>query len=203
MTRQQHWETVYRTREQHLVGWYQATPTMSLELVGSCDVAPDAPLIDVGGGSSALVDHLLAAGYTDLSVLDVSATALALARERLGSSANAVRWIEGDVTRPILDRTYRLWHDRAAFHFLTGADDQERYIERLNQALSSDGFAIIATFALDGPDSCSGLPIQRYGPESLAARLGPDFEPVSFEPETHITPGGVEQEFLYGLFRKV
>ena len=201
-SRQQHWETVHRTREQHLVGWYQATPTVSLELLRSCGVAKSAPVVDVGGGSSALVDHLVDTGHTDVSVLDISATALALARRRLGSRAEAVTWIECDVTGHSFDRTFDVWHDRAAFHFLTETDSQQRYVALLSQSLDVGGFAVIATFALNGPESCSGLPVQRYGPDSLAHRLGPDFEAVTFRHETHLTPGGANQEFLYGLFRR-
>lgn len=201
-SRQHHWETVHRTREQHLVGWYQETPTLSLQLLRQCEIAKSDPILDIGGGSSTLVDHLLDTGHTDVSVLDMSATALALAGERLGPRADLVTWIEADVTERTFDRVYRVWHDRAAFHFLTDDRSQRRYVSRLAEALDASGFAIIATFHLDGPESCSGLPVQRYGPQSLAARLGVAFEAVSFQRETHRTPGGANQEFLFGVFRK-
>lgn len=201
-SRHQHWESVYRENDHEMVGWYQSHPSLSLDSIESCAIDPDAAIVNIGGGSSVLVDHLLDAGYSDVTVLDLSATALAVAQMRLGGRASDVTWAQGDVTEHDFDRVYRVWHDRAAFHFLTNEDSQLRYVEQLRCALAPGGNAILATFALDGPERCSGLPVVRYGEESLADRLGNDFEPMRFEYETHKTPGGVTQEYLYGHFRR-
>jgi SAM-dependent methyltransferase len=200
--RQQHWESVHRETDQELVGWFQAYPALSLSLLRSCDVNLDAPVVDIGGGSSVLVDHLLDAGYSDVTVLDLSATALALAKERLGSRSDLVTWIEADVTEHHFARAYRVWHDRAVLHFLTDEDGRARYVERLMGAVPAGGHVIIATFAPNGPEHCSGLPVRRYSEESLSQTLGPGFEPVRFEHEAHRTPGGATQEFLYGHFER-
>lgn len=201
-SREQHWESVYRTRDPEAVGWYQTNPARSLRLIEACGVGPDAPIVDIGGGCSLLVDRILDEGYRDVTILDLSATALDLAKERLGSRADSVTWIEADVTAHQFDRMYQVWHDRAAFHFLTDADGRARYINRLRSAVGPAGFAVIATFSLDGPEHCSGLPVWRYDEESLCDALGSDLEPVAFEHETHRTPGGSDQEFLYGCFRR-
>lgn len=201
-SRQQHWDSVYREKDDELVAWYQAHPTRSLRLVRECAVELDAPIVNIGGGNSRLVDHVLDLGYTDVTVLDISPTALTLAQERLGTRSGLVTWIEADATTYDFAREYRVWHDRAAFHFLTEAVDRARYVERLRQAIPGGGHVIMATFASDGPENCSGLPVRRYSRESLSEALGTDFEPVRFEFETHRTPGGSTQEFLYGCFRR-
>lgn len=198
-----HWENVYRTNDPERVGWYQATPNLSLEMLRQCAADLDAPIIDVGGGCSYLVDHLLDDGHTDLTVLDMSVAALGIARHRLGARADLVEWIEGDVTSYAFDRTYQIWHDRAAFHFLTDESPQDRYLETMGRTVAIGGDVVMATFALDGPERCSGLQVQRYGEETLAGRLGEAFEPVAFNREIHVTPGGVEQRFLFGRFRRV
>ncbi len=202
-SQQEHWERVYQGTDQELVGWYQATPTRSLRFIQGCGLGTDAPIVNIGGGSSVLVDRLLDKGFTDVTVLDLSATALALAQERLGTRSSSVNWVEGDVTKHKFDQTYQVWHDRAAFHFLIDEERQLRYVEQLRNAVPVGGHVILATFALNGPERCSGLPVARYGPESLSSRLGADFEPVVFEQETHQTPGGAVQEFLYGHFQRV
>ena len=202
-SRRGHWESIYNDRDHELVGWYQSDPGRSLRLIEASTFDAAAPIVNIGGGSSVLVDRLLDADYTDVTVLDLSATALALAQERLGRRTDAVHWIEGDVIEHDFDRVYAVWHDRAAFHFLIDPDNQQQYVQQMTKALAVGGHAIIATFGLDGPDICSGLPAQRYGPESLSSCLGSEFEPLRFEQETHQTPGGVTQEFLYGHFRKV
>lgn len=201
-SRQRHWESVYREKDEELVGWYQSHPIRSLRLLGECEVSPEAPIVNIGGGSSRLVDWLLNAGHTDITVLDVSATALALARERLGARSDMVTWIEADITSHDFARTYQVWHDRAAFHFLTDEAGRAGYVERLRQAIPGGGHVIIAAFAPDGPEYCSGLPVRRYSEESMSETLGADFEPVRFEYETHRTPGGSPQKFLYGYFRR-
>lgn len=200
--RRQHWESVYRENDQELVGWYQAYPALSLRLLRSCGVPRDAPIVNIGGGSSVLVDHLLDSGHTDVTVLDLSATALALAKERLGCRSDLVTWIEADVTEHHFERAYRVWHDRAALHFLIEEESQDRYVDKLTAAVPAGGHVIIATFAPDGPERCSGLPVKRYSEESLSRTLGAEFEPVRFEYEIHRTPGGSTQTFLYGHFER-
>jgi SAM-dependent methyltransferase len=197
-----HWESVWRSREPRELSWYQAEPRLSLELVRHA--APDtvASIIDVGGGASRLVDSLVAAGYRDLTVLELSAAALRHTRERMGPAAAAVRWIEVDVLSAELPpAAFDLWHDRAVFHFLTAAADRARYVAQLRRALKPGGHAIVATFAPDGPERCSGLPVVRYSPESLRDTLGPGFRLIDSFREEHRTPGGKSQAFVYCLWQ--
>ena len=203
MSSREHWETVYRDRAPESLTWHQSEPVLSLSLIAASGVESDAAVVDVGGGSSRLVDHLLDRGYTNVTVLDVSFTALRYARERLADRADEATFIEGDVLEHRFDSTIDFWHDRAVFHFLTEPADQTRYVERLNMTIAADGHVIIATFGLDGPEWCSGLRVQRYGPETLSQALGTSFEPVGFHTETHITPTGATQAFQYGHFRRV
>jgi SAM-dependent methyltransferase len=203
MSSREHWETVHRYRVPELLTWYQEEPALSLSLIAASGVESDAAVVDVGGGSSRLVDHLLDRGYTNVTVLDVSSTALQYTRERLADRADEVTFIEGDVLDHRFDSMIDFWHDRAVFHFLTEPADQTRYMERLNATVAADGHVIIATFGLDGPERCSGLRVQRYGPETLGQALGTSFEPVGFHTETHITPTDATQAFLYGHFRRV
>lgn len=200
---QEHWDNVYQANEVDRVGWYQSNPAVSLQLLRGCSPDLAAPVIDVGGGASLLADRLLDEGRTDITVLDLSSTALAFARNRLESRSDQVFWIQGDVTAYELGRSYQIWHDRAVFHFLTEEAEQARYVEQLMRWVADGGDVIIATFALDGPERCSGLPVKRYGRTSLAQRLGSGFQPVAFEREIHRTPAGVEQRFLFAHFRKV
>lgn len=195
------WEGVYRNRAATETSWYEAIPAISLALIGRSGVGPGDPLIDVGGGASLLVDHLLQAGYRDLTVLDVSAAALAQARERLGARATRVAWLEADAVAFEPRRRFALWHDRAAFHFLTEADDRRRYVDALCRALKPGGQVIIASFAPDGPARCSGQDIVRYDALSLARELGDDFTLEEHLRETHRTPAGREQRFGYCRFR--
>lgn len=202
MERKQHWEQVYQQKQPTEVSWFQPRPEISLQLIARCDVTKDAPIIDVGGGASRLVDNLLAEGFSDVSVLDISGAALQHARQRLGAAAEQVSWIEADATQFQPPRQYVLWHDRAVFHFLIDAADRELYRQRLNAGLASGAHLIIATFALDGPTMCSNLPIQRYSPETLAAELGAGFELVETVTELHITPVQKQQSFVYCHFVK-
>lgn len=202
-TGRRHWESVYRDRDPTTVSWYQENPARSLILIEETGVELDAAIIDVGGGASHLVDRLLALGFTDLTVLDLSPTALAHAQQRLGPGSRDVRWLDADVLAHRFDRRYALWHDRAVFHFLTDADDRARYVAQLESALPAGGHAIIAGFALDGPEKCSGLPVERHSPATLTDQLGDGFQPVSFHEEAHHTPRGVVQHFLYGRFRRL
>lgn len=202
MERKAHWEQVYAARAADAVSWYQPHAATSLRLVAGTGVEKSAALVDVGGGASVLVDGLLEAGYTDLAVLDLSGAALAAARSRLGERAAPVRWIEADVTRAELPpRAFDVWHDRAAFHFLTDPADRQAYVGVLRHALRPGGHVIIATFAEDGPERCSGLPVQRYSPSQLHAQVGEDFRLLTSEREEHRTPGGAVQRFQYSVFR--
>ena len=200
MDRREHWNRVYQTRAPDSVSWYQRRPDVSLELIAASGIAKDARIIDVGGGASVLVDHLLDLGYSKLAVLDVSGAALNASRSRLEARAAAVEWLEGDVTTFEPPHRYALWHDRAAFHFLTDAGDRARYVATLRRALNPGGAVIIATFALDGPPKCSGLDVVRYDERSIAAELGAEFELREVRREAHVTPGKAEQQFHYFRF---
>lgn len=202
MDHKQHWEEVYRQKSEDAVSWFQVHPDLSLELIRAAGAGPSDPLIDVGGGASRLVDHLLEAGHTDLTVLDISEAALERAGARLGSRALEVQWLVADVTRWRPERRYRLWHDRAVFHFLTEAAERAVYLANLRAALADGGSALIASFAPDGPERCSGLPVRRYSPESLASELGRGFRLTEHRAEQHITPAGRVQSFQYSVFEK-
>lgn len=195
--RKSHWEQVYRDKSPQDVSWYQATPTLSLEMIGASGIAADAPLIDVGGGASTLVDHLLDQGYGDVSVLDISAQSLAHAQQRLGERARQVHWIEADVTQLVPARRYRLWHDRAVFHFLTDPADRACYRRVLERALGAGGQVIIGTFAPGGPGRCSGLPIVQYDAQRLQAEFESAFVLLETRTEAHRTPAGKQQLFNY------
>ena len=198
MNKKPHWEHIYESRAPTQVSWYQEHARFSLEYIRKTGIQKTDAIIDVGGGASRLVDDLVADGYRQISVLDISAAALQLARKRLGTYAAAVTWMEADITQADLPaQAYDLWHDRAVFHFLTQAIDRQRYIETVRQAVRVGGHIILATFAPDGPERCSGLDVVRYSPESLHHEFGADFEMVDSTRETHHTPFGTEQTFIY------
>jgi trans-aconitate methyltransferase len=201
ISRQNHWEKVYTTKGENQVSWYQETPAPSLELIELVAAIRSSAIIDIGGGASRLVDSLVSQGYQDVTVLDLSAAALACARSRLGDKANQVTWIAVDVTTWEPSRSYDVWHDRAAFHFLTDPKDQTAYVARLRRALRVGGYAIIGTFAPDGPERCSGLMVSRYDANSLAAMLGNEFELIDTRRRQHTTPWGVTQKFQFSTFR--
>jgi len=197
--RKRHWEGVYQRLEADQVSWYQAKPHLSLSLIAHAQIPMDAPIIDVGGGASLLIDHLLALGYQDLTELDVSRAALDQVAARMAGQATGVVFIEADVTRFEPDRQYRLWHDRAAFHFLTCEKDRRSYVRILGKALLSGGDLVLAAFAPGGPKKCSGLEIVQYDAEKLGAELGKDFELQEWRTQKHVTPAGGEQ--LFNFFR--
>ncbi|UWU77402.1 methyltransferase domain-containing protein [Bradyrhizobium huanghuaihaiense] len=197
-----HWDNVYATKGEAEVSWYQDSPATSLAMIRAANSDHDAAIIDIGGGASRLVDALLQDGYRRLSVLDLSANALDVAKKRIGKAATTVDWIVADATTWQPTRTYDVWHDRAAFHFLTDPDDRAAYAESLRSAVSPGGQVIIATFAPDGPEKCSGLPVQRHDSASLAAELGPEFELVEARSETHHTPWNSTQAFQFSRFRR-
>jgi SAM-dependent methyltransferase len=200
--RASHWEDVYATRDAHEVSWYQVHPDTSLRLIAKLRLRPGDAIIDVGGGASSLVEHLLDQGFADLSVLDISVAALDAVKARLGARADRVRWLAGDITQEKPPGPYRLWHDRAVFHFLTDPQDRQAYLSALSEALPRGSHAIIATFADDGPERCSNLPVCRYSPDRLAAELGTAFTLVESLRETHVTPAQGEQKFIYCCFRR-
>ncbi len=201
MDRHEHWNQIYRTKAPEQTSWYQSRPDVSLEMIAASGVAKDAGIIDIGGGTSVLVDHLLDLGYANLAVLDLSGTALTISRARLGARAAGVEWYESDVTRFEPPREYALWHDRALFHFLTDAEDRRKYLATLRKTLRPGGTAVIATFALNGPPKCSGLDVQRHDKRSIAAELGREFELQEARREMHVTPWKAEQPFIYCRFR--
>lgn len=203
MSDKKHWETVYETKNHRQVGWFQEHAAMSLQFIRDTGVPQDAHILDVGGGASVLVDDLLDAGYRNLSVLDISAAALRVAQARLGQAASRVHWIEADITQLELpEASIDVWHDRAVFHFLTNAQDRQRYVQTVQHAVKPGGHVIIATFAEDGPLKCSGLDIVRYRPDTLHHEFGSGFDLVKSEKEVHHTPGGTDQNFVYCYCRR-
>ncbi|MEJ2453089.1 MAG: class I SAM-dependent methyltransferase [Candidatus Thiodiazotropha sp.] len=198
--RKAHWQSIYREKSPLEVSWYQGEPRLSLELVRHCGLRHDEAIIDVGGGASVLVDFLFREGYTDLSVLDISAVALDSARDRMGEAAKHVKWIEADITDFEPLRRYALWHDRAVFHFLTEASDRDKYIACLKAGLRPGGHLVLASFAIGGPERCSGLPIVQYDASKLKAELGDEFVLVEERAEVHVTPAEKSQKFVYFRF---
>ena len=203
MDRKQHWEQVYTTKSSDSVSWFQERADQSLALFHDTGLEKDAAIIDVGGGASTLVDDLAVEGYSDLTVLDLSSAALDVAKQRLRKHAESIHWIVGDITKAELPANrFDIWHDRAVFHFLTEPADRQAYVEQVMRAVRPNGHVIIATFPEDGPEKCSGLPVMRYKPETLHAEFGGDFLLVKHEKETHHTPFGTVQQFVYCYCRK-
>jgi SAM-dependent methyltransferase len=196
-----HWDQRYRTDDTKL-SWFEPVPRCSLELIRRAAPARNASIIDVGGGTSRLAGMLLDQGYCDLSVLDVSDVALQLNQAHLGERAQRIHWLRADIAEWMPARQWDVWHDRALFHFLTDEARQEAYLHALTHATARGARAIVAGFALDGPERCSGLPVTRYSPESLAERLGRNFLMKHYTVERHVTPSGAIQRFLYALFER-
>ena len=203
MDQKRHWERIYQTKDVRTVSWFQPEARQSLDLITR--FAPDrgAAIIDVGGGASVLVDDLLESGFADITVLDVSETALEMARQRLGEHAAKVKWIAANACdAPLAESEYAVWHDRAVFHFLTDPADRRAYVAQVQRAVRPGGHVLVATFAEDGPATCSGLPVIRYSAESLHSEFGPEFRIMTSAHEGHHTPAGREQSFLYCLCRR-
>ncbi|MET0104885.1 MAG: class I SAM-dependent methyltransferase [Sedimenticola sp.] len=200
--RKDHWEHVYRSKSSTEVSWYQPCPELSLKLIGHSGISHQEPVIDIGGGCSLLVDHLLELGYGHISVLDISAAALDIAINRLGEEAQRVNWIEADATDFELPQQVALWHDRAVFHFLTDPTDREAYLANLSRHLKSGGQLIIAAFGPEGPEQCSGLNIVQYDLDRIQAELGPQYTLHETDWEKHVTPAGDQQAFNYFRFEK-
>lgn len=203
MNTKTHWEHIYETKVPTQVSWYQEHAKFSIQFIEHTGIQKSDHIIDVGGGASTLVNDLLEHGFQNITVLDVSGTALQLAQQQLGELAKAVHWIEADITRAELPpAAYDVWHDRAVFHFLTKANERQRYVDTVRKSVRKGGHVIVATFAPDGPERCSGLEVMRYSPESLHSEFGEDFEVVDSTRETHHTPFGTEQKFIYCYCRK-
>jgi 2-polyprenyl-3-methyl-5-hydroxy-6-metoxy-1,4-benzoquinol methylase len=204
LDRKRHWNEVYTTKPAETVSWFRPHVETSFKLIQDSGFGKDAAVIDVGGGASTLVDDLLDHGYSDVSVLDIAMPALDVVKKRLDERAQQVTWIEGDITKvALLRHRYDVWHDRAVFHFLTDPDDRRAYIQQVLKAVRPGGLVIVASFATDGPEKCSGLPVMRYDPEDMHAQFGQAFHLLGHEREMHLTPAGKEQPFVYCFCRKI
>ena len=199
-----HWDRVFSSKDADEVTWYQPRLEVSLALIDGAGLPLSAPIIDVGAGASTLVDDLLDRGYSDITVLDISATALEISKQRLGARAEQVTWIVGDLTTIDLPPArYQLWHDRAVFHFMTDDASRAAYVRTASRALGDGGYLVVATFAENGPTRCSGLDAARYSAEALSRELGQGFESMMSKEEVHTPPAGGEQSVLYCKLRKV
>jgi SAM-dependent methyltransferase len=201
MQSKEHWDRVYDSKTSSGVSWFQEHARQSIELIRQTGIARDADIIDVGGGASTLVDDLLALGYSKLTVLDLSEAALKVSQARLAERAARVNWLVGDVTQvEFAPHAYDLWHDRAVFHFLTAASERAAYVQAVLRAVRPGGHVIVATFADDGPEKCSGLPVMRYSAGGLHAQFGEPFTLLQQQRERHHTPSGTVQPFIYCLW---
>lgn len=200
--RREHWENIYSKKQLTEVSWYQQTPVTSLEFLDMFKVKKDAKIIDIGGGDSLFVDHLLVQGYTNVTVLDISNTAIKRAQKRLGKDALKVNWIVEDAASFEPKEKYDFWHDRAAFHFLTTKEDITHYLNSLHQGLSEDGHLVIGTFSENGPTKCSGIEIQQYSEERLHELLDKHFKKEKCLIIDHITPAQKIQNFIFCGFKK-
>jgi 2-polyprenyl-3-methyl-5-hydroxy-6-metoxy-1,4-benzoquinol methylase len=201
--RKKHWETIYQTKELKDVSWYQPTPQTSLDLIKKFDVSITSKIIDIGGGDSFLVDHLLELGFQDLTILDISEAAIERAKTRLGEKAKSVKWLTEDVLNFIPTEKYDFWHDRAAFHFLTKQEEIDSYVEKANSFIQKDGFLVIGTFSEQGPTKCSGIDIKQYSEESLSRCFEDAFQKLECIHIDHPTPFGTVQNFVFCSFRKL
>ncbi len=199
--RKSHWENIYTTKELKDVSWFQPKPSTSLDFIEQFNVPLTAKIIDIGGGDSFLVDHLLELGYQDLTVLDISDAALNRAKERLGKQAEKVKWIVADASNFEPEESYDLWHDRAAFHFLTAEEDIENYLRTVKRSLQPNGILVIGTFSEQGPTKCSGIEIKQYSEASMTERLKNNFEKISCVTVDHQTPFDTVQNFVFCSFK--
>ena len=201
--RKHHWDTIYKTKALEEVSWYQPKPETSLAFFKKFKISKTAKIIDVGGGDSFLVDHLVAQGYTDLTVLDISAAAIERAKKRLGEKAKKVKWMVADAAHFTPEEKYDFWHDRAAFHFLTDEKEIAHYLHVANSYISENGIMVIGTFSEKGPKKCSGIAIRQYSEASMNERLKKHFKKVTCLKEDHNTPFGTVQNFIFCSFRKM
>lgn len=208
-SRAAHWQAIYHSKNEAGMSWFEEYPAVSMDFLLTPDlplvppVSRDAAIIDIGGGTSRLPDALLDAGFRDITVLDIADSAISRSKARLAERAASIRWITGDITRWQPERQYDIWHDRAVFHFLTNPGDRIAYRSALETAVRPGGVVVIATFALDGPAACSGLAVERYAPETLAAQLGPRFQLTASRPVRHRTPTGALQSFQFSRFTRL
>lgn len=200
--RKTHWEKIYQTKQVDEVSWYQPTPTTSLGIIQGLEVPKTASIIDIGGGDSFMVDHLLERGFQDVTVLDISEAAIQRAQQRLGAKAEAVHWIVADAATFRPERQYDLWHDRAAFHFLTKEEEIASNVEAARQGLKPGGLLVVGTFSEQGPKKCSGIEIQQYSLATLAARFGKHFTKIECITTQHETPFKTVQDFVFCSFRR-
>ncbi len=198
-----HWEKVYKSKRLDEVSWYQPAPHQSLDFITELAIPPSASIIDVGGGDSLLTDHLLARGYTDITVLDISEAAINRAKLRLGKNSDKINWIVSDINNLNTNKKFDCWHDRAAFHFLTTEAEVEKYLSVAQNHIAENGRMVIGTFSTDGPEKCSGLPVRQYSEQSLTILLKSWFEKIKCITADHITPFNTVQNFLFCSFRKI
>ena len=203
MSYKSHWEKIYATKRQDEVSWYQPTPRVSLDFITELNIPKDASIIDIGGGDSYLVDNLLTAGFTNITVLDISGAAINKAKQRLGKKAEKINWIVSDINDLFVDKKFDCWHDRAAFHFLTTEDQIQKYLTIAQDHISKNGRMIIGTFSTAGPEKCSGLPIKQYSEQTLSGVLKNWFEKIKCITTDHITPFNTIQNFLFCSFKKI
>ena len=204
MGSKKHWESVYTSKADSEVSWFQEHAQLSLKFILDANIPTEASIIDVGGGASTLVDDLLENGYEHITILDLSEAALDTAKTRIGAHAADLQWIGDDIlTVELPTNAYDVWHDRAVFHFLTTEDERHAYVQKVLQTVKPGGLVIVATFAEDGPTQSSGLPVMRYSANDLHSEFGEPFELLGHEKESHHTPAGNEQKFVYCFCRKV
>jgi ubiquinone/menaquinone biosynthesis C-methylase UbiE len=196
-----HWENIYTTKSLNEVSWYQPNPETSLNFIHEFNVPKKAKIIDVGGGDSFLVDHLLMEGYTDITVLDISAAALERAKLRLGKKAQLVKWIVADASKFTPTEHYDFWHDRAAFHFLNSDSEIDAYLNSVHDGLSKNGILVMGTFSENGPEKCSGIKIKQYSENSMVERLNHFFNKIKCINIDHITPSNTIQNFIFCSFK--
>ncbi len=198
----EHWQRIYATHDEEEASWFEAVPSLSLDLLLAPSLKKDAPIIDVGGGASRLVDGLLDRGFTEIAVLDIAEAALEKAKRRLADRADRVRWIVADIATWEPDRNYGAWHDRAVFHFLTAEPQRLAYRAAMEKAVHPGGLVVIGTFSTLGPEQCSGLPVQRYSAVTLSEELGDAFRWTATRKIEHTTPSGQTQHFQFSRFTR-
>ena len=200
--RKQHWDKVYNTKPSTEVSWYEPLPEASLDCIAECNLEKDTAIIDIGGGDSFLAEFLLAQGYKDLTVVDISEKAISRAKERLGEKADQIKWVVADVIDFKPKKKYGLWHDRAAFHFLTTDGEVEKYLQSVRDSLEPGGFAVMGTFSDKGPDKCSGLPIKKYSVGQMQKLFSEGFVSMNCKNLDHETPSGTVQNFTFCTFKR-
>ena len=197
-----HWENVYQSKNENEVSWYQEVPSKSLDLINSLNLRKDSKIIDVGAGESRLVDNLLSLGFKNVTVLDISSKSIEKTKQRLGKKSKLVKWVVSDIVDFIPDESFDLWHDRAAFHFLTDKIRIKKYVDLVNNSVNSQGNLIVSTFSINGPLKCSGLQISQYNKNSISELFKEEFKLSYSETSVHQTPFNTNQEFIFNIFSK-